>query len=141
MRLAVPASVSVDPRAHSVFLPHINVAGVDTLLICGYTSASSVNYSANFAGVESAGNGTPTFRISGPPHLVTAAFNGDMGARLISDAKAVSGSVLSFLFISLDKSSTNADLCKTGNASNTRTISFRAIKVDLNMVKESVSLK
>jgi hypothetical protein len=32
-------------------------------------------------------------------------------------------------------------LCNAGSPSNTRTISFRALNVDLNMVKDGVRLK
>ena len=91
--------------------------------------------------VEATGNGSSAFRISGPANLVLASFNGDMGARLLSNTKAVSSSYLSLAFISLDKTSIDPALCNDGNASNTRTISFRAMNVDLNMVKDGVRLK
>jgi hypothetical protein len=141
MHIEVPATISVDPRAHSIFLPRIYASGFETLLICGHTSATALNMANAGAGVESVGNGSSSFRLSGPTNSVLAAFNGDMGARLISNSKAVSGSFLSLAFISLDKTSTDQALCNDGNASNTRTISFRAMNVDLNMVKDGVRLK
>lgn len=141
MRIAVPASVSTDPRAHSVFLPRLNVSAVDTLLVCGYTNGTSVSFTSGFPGVESAGSGSQFFRISGPAHLVMAALNSDMGARITSTSKAIPGSVVSFSFVALSKPSISTNLCNDGSASNNRTISFRALNMDLNMIKDGVRLK
>ena len=141
MRIAVPASVSTDPRAHSVFLPRLHVSGVETLLVCGYSNASSVSFTSGFPGIESAGSGSPFFRISGPAHLVMAALNSDMGARITSTSKAIPGSVLSFSFVALSKPSISTNLCNDGSASNNRTVSFRALNMDLNMIKDGVRLK
>jgi hypothetical protein len=141
MHIAVPASVSTDPRAHSVFLPRLQVSGVDTLLVCGYSNATAVNFMQAFPGVEIAGSGSPYFRLSGPAHLVMAAFNSDMGARVTSSSRAVPGSVVSFSFVALSKPSISQALCNDGSASNNRTISIRALNMDLNMVKDPVRLK
>ena len=141
MNIAVPATVSVDPRAHSVFLPRLNVSAVDALLVCGYSNASAVSFTSGFPGIESAGSGSPFFRISGPAHLVMAALNGDMGARVTSSSKAIAGSIVSFSFVALSKPSISANLCNDGSPSNNRTISFRALNMDLNMVKDPVRLK
>ena len=141
MRIAVPATVSTDPRARSVFLPRLQISGLETLLICGYSTASSINFTPGIQGVESEGSGSPSFRISGPAQLVMAAFNGDMGARITSTSKAIPGSVVSLSFIALSKPSMNKELCNDGSPSNTRTISFRALNMDLNMIKDGVRLK
>jgi hypothetical protein len=141
MRIAVPTTVSTDPRAHSVFLPRLQVSGVETLLVCGYSSAASVSFTSGIPAVESIGSGSPFFRISGPTHLVMAALNSDMGARVVSTSKAIPGSVVSFTFVALSKTSISPALCNDGNASNNRTISFRALNMDLNMIKDGVRLK
>jgi hypothetical protein len=141
MRIAVPASVSTDPRAHSVFLPQLNVSAVETLLVCGYTNAPSVSFTSGFLGVESAGSGSQFFRISGPAHLVMASLNSDLGARVTSTSKAIPGSVVSLSFVALSKPSISANLCNDGSPSNNRTISFRALNMDLNMIKDGVRLK
>jgi hypothetical protein len=141
MRIAVPASVSTDPRAHSVFLPRLNVNAVETLLVCGYTNAPNVTFTSGIPGVESAGSGSQFFRISGPAHLVMAALNGEMGARLTSTSKAIPGSVVSFSFVALSRPSISTNLCNDGSPSNNRTISFRALNMDLNMIKDGVRLK
>ena len=141
MRIAVPTSVSTDPRAHSVYLPRLQISGVDTLLVCGYSNATAVHFNQSFPGVEIAGSGSQFFRLSGPTYLVMAAFNSDMGARVTSSSRAVSGSVVSFSFVALSKPSISQALCNDGSASNNRTISFRALSMDLNMIKDGVRLK
>ena len=140
LRVAVPTSVSTDPRARSVFLPRLHASGVETLLICGYSSASSVNFASSIQGVQSEGSGSPYFRISGPAHLVMAALNGEMGARVTSTSKAIPGSVVTLSFIALSKPSISKQLCNDGIPSNNRTISFRALSMDLNMIKDPVRL-
>jgi hypothetical protein len=140
LRVAVPTSVSTDPRARSVFLPRLHASGVETLLICGYSSASSVNFASSIQGVQSEGSGSPYFRISGPAHLVMAALNGEMGARVTSTSKAIPGSVVTLSFIALSKPSISKQLCNDGSPSNNRTISFRALSMDLNMIKDPVRL-
>jgi len=141
MHLAIPSTVSTDPRAHMVFLPRLGVTGAETLLVCGYTNATSVSFASDFPGVESIGSGSPFFRISGPSHLVMASLNSDLGARITSQSKALSGSVVSFSFVALSSPSVNPGLCNDGSPSNNRTISFRALSMDLNMVKDPVRLK
>lgn len=141
MRITVPATVATDPRAHSVFLPRLNVSIVDTLLVCGYTNGPSVTFNSGISGVESTGSGSQFFRISGPAQLVMATLNSDLGARITSTSKAIPGSVVSFSFVVLSKPSISTNLCNDGSASNNRTISFRALNMDLNMIKDGVRLK
>ena len=141
IQIEVPTTVSIDPRAHSVFLPRLQVGKVDTLLVCGYSTATAVYFGANLPGVESIGSGTPFFRITGPAQLVMATLNGEMGARVLSTSRSVTSSVLSLSFIALSKPSLDQVLCNNGSPSNNRTISFRALNMDLNMVKDPVRLK
>jgi hypothetical protein len=141
MRIAAPSTVSTDPRARSVFLPRLQVSGVDTLLVCGYSNATSVSFTSTVPGVESVGSGSSIFRVSGPAHLVMASLNSEMGARVVSTTKAIPGSIVSFSFVALSKPSTNEALCNDGSPSNNRTISFRALNIDLNIIKDGVRLK
>jgi hypothetical protein len=141
IQIEIPTNVSIDPRAHSVYLPRLQIGKVDTLLLCGYSTATAVYFGTNLPGVESIGSGTPSFRISGPAQLVMATLNGDMGTRVVSMSKAVSSSVLSLSFIALSKTSIDQALCNDGSPSNNRTITFRALNIDLKMVKDTVRLK
>ena len=139
--VAVPSRISVDPRAHAIFLPPLQISGVDILLVCGYSNATNIFFMNNMHGVESTAAGAPIFRIAGQTQLVMAALNANLGTQVISASKALTGSVLSFTFVAISRPSINAALCNQGSPSNNRTITFHALNIDLNMVKDTVRLK
>lgn len=141
MHIAVPATIATDPRAHSVLIPEINVYGTDTLLLCGYATSASVHFNSEIQGVLTTGNETSNFKISGPTSLVMASFNSLNGARVLSNGRAISSSALTFSFVALSNASISSSLCNDGSPSNTRTVLFRALNMDLNMVKDPVRLK
>jgi hypothetical protein len=141
MRLMIPSVVSIDPRAHSVFLPMLMAGGMRTLLVCGYTNGPSLIFGAPENGALQGGSGNSTFRITGDPGTVMASLNGSMGMRAIANQSALSGSQITLHFVSLTMPSIKMELCNSGSPSNTRTISIRALGMDLNMVKDGVTLK
>ena len=141
MSVFVPPSISVDPRAHSAFLPMLMVGGMRTLLVCGYTNGPAMIFGAPDNGALQGGSGSSTFRISGDPGTVMASLNGPMGLRLFSPQAGIAGSQITLRFISLNMPSITPELCVAGNPSNTRTIFVRALGMDLNMVKDGVTLK
>jgi len=141
MSVFVPPSISVDPRAHSAFLPMLMVGGMRTLLVCGYTNGPAMIFGAPDNGALQGGSGSSTFRISGDPGTVMASLNGSMGLRLLSPQTGIAGSQITLRFISLNMPSIKPELCVAGNPSNTRTIFVRALGMDLNLVKDGVTLK
>ena len=141
IQIGVPSTISIDPRAHSVFLPRLQIGKVGTLLVCGYTNATAVYFGVNLPGVQSAGSGSSFFRISGPTPLVMSTLNGETGAHVISTTKAITSSFILFSFVALSEPSIDQALCNDGSPSNNRTIIFRALNMDLNMVKDPVRLK
>ena len=141
MHVMIPSVVSIDPRAHSVFLPMLMAGGMRTLLVCGYTNGPSLIFGAPENGAMQGGSGTSTFRITGDPGTVMASLNGSMGMRALSSQGGLSGSQITLRFVSLTMPSIKMELCNSGSPSNTRTISIRALGMDLNMVKDGVTLK
>jgi len=141
MHVMIPSVVSIDPRAHSVFLPMLMAGGMRTLLVCGYTNGTSLIFGAPENGALQGGSGTSTFRITGDPGTVMASLNGSMGMRALSSQGGLSGSQITLRFVSLTMPSIKMELCNSGSPSNTRTISIRALGMDLNMVKDGVTLK
>jgi hypothetical protein len=140
-QVIVPSRLGIDPRAHSIFLPRLYVSGVDTLLVCGSVNASGVYFTRSGSEVESTEFGTPVFRIAGPAQSVMASLNGQMGMQVISAAKSLSGSAIFLTFVAISKTSIDSALCSQGSSSNNRSISFRALGMNLNLVKETVRLK
>ena len=141
MRVMIPSVVSVDPRAHSVFLPMLMAGGMRTLLVCGYSNLPALVLGSPDNGAVQVGSGSSIFRITGEPGTVMAAINGSMGMRALSGQTGLAGSQITLRFISLTMPSIKMDLCNSGSPSNTRTISIRALGMDLNMVKDGVTLK
>jgi hypothetical protein len=141
MQIALPSTISIDPRAHSTLLPRLHVNGVETLLVCGYSNSAGVHINESLPGVESTGSRSPNFRISGPAQLVMATLNGTMGARVFSNSQGLPATVLTFSFVAISKSSTAQALCSDGSPSNIRRISFRALNMDINMAKGAVGFK
>ena len=140
-QVMVPSQIGVDPRAHSIFLPRLQVGGVDTLLVCGSVNATGVYFTKSGTGVVSTEFGLPVFRIAGPAQSVMASLNGNMGMQVISAAKSLSGSAIFLTFVAISKVSIESALCAQGSSSNNRTISVRALGMNLNMVKDAVRLK
>ena len=112
-----------------------------TLLVCGYSNVPALVLSSPDNGAVQVGSGSSTFRITGDPGSVMATINGTMGLRAVSPQTGLAGSQITLRFISLTMPSIKADLCSAGNPSNTRTVFIRALGMDLNMVKDGVTLK
>ena len=149
MTIIAPQSVSVDPRARSLFLPQIYVASSGNLLIC--TSSNLAAFDANVGNVAAAVKGpssleitgayTPSLRISGLGSQAAWMINSGNGLRVFSNYRALAGSYVQLSFVALSEVSANPKLCNDGSPSNTRTIYLRGLGLDLNMVKSGVTLK
>ena len=149
MTIIAPQSVSVDPRARSLFLPQIYVASSGNLLIC--TSSNLAAFDANVGNVAAAVKGpssleitgayTPSLRISGLGSQAAWMINSGNGLRVFSNYRALAGSYVQLSFVALSEVSANPKFCNDGSPSNTRTIYLRGLGLDLNMVKSGVTLK
>jgi len=149
MTIIAPQSVSVDPRARSLFLPQIYVASAGNLLICA--SSNLAAFDANVGNVAAAAKGpssleitgayTPSLRISGLGSQAAWMINSGNGLRVFSNYRALAGSYVQLSFVALSEVSANPKLCNDGSPSNTRTIYLRGLGLDLNMVKSGVTLK
>ena len=148
MRIISPSQVMVDPRARTVFLPRIYVAGQGDILVCASSSLGSFNI--NFANttptqekssLEISGANTPFLRISSIGSQAIEILNSGNGLRVSSPNKGLAGSYLQLRFVALSEVSTNPNLCNDGSASNTRTIYLRGLGIDLNITKSGITLK
>lgn len=149
MTIIAPQSVSVDPRARSLFLPQIYVVSSGNLLIC--TSSNLAAFDANVGNVaavvkgpsslEITGAYTPSLRISGLGSQAVWMINSGNGLRVFSNYQALAGSYVQLSFVALSEVSADPRLCNDASPSNTRTIYLRGLGLDLNMVKSGVTLK
>jgi hypothetical protein len=148
IRIISPAEINVDPRARSAYLPKINVSSSANLLICASSTLGSfdANVSDTSPGDEKGslnvhGANTPNFRISGLGLHSLEIINSGNGLRVFSPMKSLAGSSIQLKFVALSEVSSNSKLCDEGQASNTRTIYFRGLGMDLNIIKGGITLK
>jgi len=148
MRIITPSQVMVDPRARTVFLPKIYIAGQGDILVCASSSLGSFN--TNFvntvptdekSSLEIEGANSPFLRISSIGSQAVEILNSGNGLRVSSPNKGLAGSYLQLRFVALSEVSANPKLCDDGSASNTRTIYLRGLGIDLNITKSGITLK
>jgi hypothetical protein len=149
MNIKVPNVVSVDPRAHTVFLPQMYVASTGNLLVCASSNLGILDaHVMDIAGTKDApssleisGSNTSYLRISGLGSHAAYLINSGPGMRVFSNSRALAGSYVQLRFVALSEVSSDPKLCSDGSPSNTRTIHLRGLDLDLNMVKGDVTLK
>jgi hypothetical protein len=155
--LIAPKVVSVDPRATTTTLPAITTGSSETILLCAASDKAifhvpyvpfipvAINPKKPELGSKNSflieGQGSSQLRISGPSYAVMSAFNGGNGMRITSASRAISGSQIYLRFINMSEPTVDGAFCGRGNVSNNRSISVRALGIDLHMVKADVNLE
>lgn len=155
--LIAPKVVSVDPRATTTTLPAITTGSSETILLCAASDKAifhvpyvpfipvAINPKKPELGSKNSflieGQGSSQLRLSGPSYAVMSAFNGGNGMRITSASRAISGSQIYLRFINMSEPTLDGAFCGRGNVSNNRSISVRALGIDLHMVKADVNLE
>jgi hypothetical protein len=155
--LIAPKAVSVDPRATTTTLPAITVGSSETILLCAFSDKAifhvpyvpyipvAIDPKKPELGSKNSfliqGQGTSHLRISGPSYAVMSAFNGGNGMRISSASGAISGSQILLRFVNMSEPTLDGAFCGQSKVSNNRSISVRALGIDLHMVKADVNLK
>ena len=155
--LIAPKVVSVDPRATTTTLPAITTGSSETILLCAASDKAifhvpyvpfipvAINPKKPELGSKNSflieGQGSSQLRLSGPSYAVMSAFNGGNGMRITSASRAISGSQIYLRFVNMSEPTLDGAFCGRGNVSNNRSISVRALGIDLHMVKADVNLE
>ena len=155
--LITPKVVSVDPRAKNAILPSITAGSSETLLLCASSDKAIMNISyipyipvainpkkpelGSRNSFQISGQGSTQLRISGPSYAVMSAFNGGSGMRITSASGSISGSQINLQFVNMSEPTLADHFCGAGAVGNNRSISIRALGIDLQMVKTDVNLK
>lgn len=155
--LIAPKAVSVDPRAATTTLPAITVGSSETILLCAFSDKAifhvpyvpyipvAIDPKKPELGSKNSfliqGQGSTHLRISGPSYAVMSAFNGGNGMRITSASGAISGSQILLRFVNMSEPTLDGAFCGQSKVSNNRSISVRALGIDLHMVKADVNLK
>ena len=144
MLIAVPNSVPVDPRARSVILPSLYFSGDGTLLLCIDSNQDSINVPGTLISSDSLfvqGNGTNHFAISGSFDQVLTTINGSGMTRIFSPYSGIGNTTLEFRFIVMNQAGSDFSFCSQADTSNTRTLHFQAVNLNLDITKASVKVK
>ena len=146
MRIDMPSSLPVDPRALSRNLPAINISGPDYVLAC-MNSANAIfdTYRKNsadsyFNGEKLAsGDFSQSLMITGTAAQVEAIINSYGGLRMVSLRGTISEAVANFAFVAVSQPVLNASICS--RSVNTRTLTFRSLGIGLELKKNGLTLK
>lgn len=147
MQIAIPQSVSVDPRAQVARLPRINVTGPTYLLAC--LRANNLVIDVVSKGIPDDqpaqnlyldGDLTSNLVLSGSTEFVISALNSAGGIRVSGLGRKLSGTYLQLSFISVDKMATNSALCGEVYPTNTRTVRLSGVGLGVELKKGEVKL-
>lgn len=146
MRIDMPSTLPVDPRALSRNLPAINISGPDFVLACMNSSKAIFDIyrknapDSNFNGEQLAtGDFSQRLLISGTSAQVEAIINSYNGLRMVSLRGSISGAVASFAFVAVSQPVLDASMCS--RSVNTRTLIFRPLGIGFELKKNGLTLK
>lgn len=146
MRIDMPSTLPVDPRALSRNLPAINISGPDFVLACMNSSNAIFDIyrknaqDSNFNGEHLAsGDFSQNLMITGTAAQVEAIINSFSGLRMVSLRGSISEAVATFAFVAVSQPVLNASICS--RSVNTRTIIFRPLGIGLDLKKNGLTLK
>jgi hypothetical protein len=148
MQLRVPTSLLVDPRARSASLSELYVAGPQNLLVCiaGGSAISDV-YLKNFVDSDFggktlvAGDRTSNVRVTGSVDQVLTLLNSAQGVRVSSLFGTMLSQSISFRFVATSVPTLDPALCAKAWPTNTRTLTFRKLGLQIEMKKGDIILK
>jgi len=148
MQLRVPASLLVDPRARTASVSELFVAGPQNLLVC-ISSGSTLSdvYLKNLVdsdfGTQTlvAGDRTGNVRVTGNAEQVLAILNSAQGIRVTAPFSTIANQSVYLRFVAVSAPTLDAALCAKGSPSNTRTLTFRELGLQIEMKKGDVILK
>ncbi len=147
MQIAIPLSVSVDPRAQVARLPRINVTGPTYLLAC--LRASNLVIDVVSKGIPDDqpaqnlyldGDLSSNLIISGQTDFVISALNAAGGIRVSGLGRKLAGTYLQLSFISVDKMATSGALCGEVYPTNTRTVRLSGLGLGVELKKGEIKL-
>lgn len=148
MRIFMPTSIGVDPRARSSFLPRINFSGSNFVIACFYGNGIKFDagnlyvtddrqvperkYSqpAKFDTFEVLGDRTSTLLVAGQENQVRNFLNSGNGLFAFTSGSGISGRSFSLFLTGLIEPKLKPEFC--GAAKNSANSVFRTINIEIN---------
>lgn len=147
MQIAIPSSVSVDPRAQVARLPRISVTGPAYLLAC--LSSNNLVMDVVSKGLPDdqpaqnlylSGDLSTSLIISGQTDFVISALNSAGGIRVSGLGRKLAGTSLQIALISIDKMAISGELCSEVYPTNNRTVRLAGIGLGVELKKGEIKL-
>lgn len=147
MQIAIPSSVSVDPRAQVARLPRISVTGPAYLLAC--LSSNNLVMDVVSKGLPDdqpaqnlylSGDLSTSLIISGQTDFVISALNSAGGIRVSGLGRKLAGTSLQIALISIDKMAISGELCNEVYPTNNRTVRLSGIGLGVELKKGEIKL-
>lgn len=147
MQIAIPSSVSVDPRAQVARLPRISVTGPAYLLAC--LSSNNLVMDVVSKGLPDdqpaqnlylSGDLSTSLIISGQTDFVISALNSAGGIRVSGLGRKLAGTSLQIALISIDKMAISGELCNEVYPTNNRTVRLTGIGLGVELKKGEIKL-
>lgn len=146
--IAMPASLRVDPRAGSVFLPRLALSSSNTLLVCITSASLQFDLGATGSVDDSegeelliSGDRTNSLMISGESDLVNTLINSEKGLRIFREGGGISGHSAVFRFIDISEPALDETLCSDGATSNNRVLRLVPLGLTQSITKAKVGLE
>lgn len=148
MQLRVPSSLLVDPRARTASVSELFVSGPQNILAC-ISSGSTLSdvYLKNMVDSDFgsqtlvAGDRSGNVRVTGNAEQVLAILNSAQGIRVTAPMSTIANQSVYFRFVATTAPTLDAALCAKAWPSNTRTLTFRELGLQIEMKKGDVILK
>lgn len=147
--LKIPASIAIDPRANSYFLPSIYLAGSKFTLVC--INGNGINFdisskrisddASDTATVMVLGDGGSNLRIAGSTANVLSVINSGGGLFVYTNSGGLRDRSGSVSVIATNKATIDSTFCDAVSSGNSSTFVFRALGLQVSTRKGPGQLK
>lgn len=137
-----PNSVAIDPRAVVAKLPEVAMTGGSIGMVCISSNAiidigvKNLANNDNEGALLIAGDLSPQVKISGSFGAINSVINSGGGLRVSAAQGRLSNSSISFSYVELTGADLSQEFC--GKAQSQRSISFRALDLQMDTVKTRI---
>jgi len=147
--LKIPGTLAIDPRANSYFVPSIYLSGSKHSLVC--ISSSGINFDvankrvsddrSDTSTVMVLGDGSSFLRVAGRTAEVLAVINSGGGLFTYTNSGGLRDRSAFISVIATNKATIDSAFCGAAAPTNSKTISFRALGLQVDTKKGSGRLK
>jgi hypothetical protein len=144
--IKVPATLTVDPRANTKFLPQINFSGSEYVLVCVIGNGVNLDLSGKRTVSDAAENGhiivgdmTSTLFVSGKTADVLNLINSANGLFAYTTSGGIADRSISIELVAMNHPGVKRTFCEYAKSASTLT--FRSMGLGMDTTKSGITLK